>query len=231
MLKFEKVSLSIGKNEILRDLSFEVTPGEMVAVLGASGAGKSSVFKLLTGEKRPTIGSIKLDQFPLENVSRSGLQKYRRQIGVVFQDFRLLKGKTVYENVAFALEVCGLEDVVQYKVPELLSLVGLSEKMHHFPKELSGGEIQRVSIARALVHDPKLLIADEATGNLDPKSSREVAEVFEKLNKEKDITILFATHDPVMIRRLSPRVIRLEDGKVLFDKKGGTPEELFEGIL
>ncbi len=231
MLKFEKVSLSIGRDEILRDLSFEILPGELVALLGASGAGKSSVFHLLTGEKKPTIGSIKLDEFALQNVSRTSLQNYRRQIGIVFQNFRLLKEKTVFENVAFALEVCGEEDLITHKVPELLDLVGLASKMHRFPRELSGGEIQRVGIARALIHDPKLLIADEATGNLDPKSSREIADVFAKLNKEQRLTILFATHDPVLVERLTPRVIRLEKGKILFDKKSGKAKELFKGIL
>ncbi len=230
MLKFQKVSLSIGKNEVLQEINFKIDPGELVAVLGASGAGKSSLFKLLTGEKKPSSGSIKLDDFPLENINRKSLQSYRRQIGIVFQDFRLLKQKTVFENVAYALEVCGKEDEIMEKVPNLLTLVGLGSKSHRFPRELSGGESQRVAVARALVHNPQILIADEATGNLDPKTSREIAELFFKLNKENNLTILFATHDPVLIKNLNPRVLRLDNGKVLFDKKGKI-EELFEGIL
>ncbi len=231
MLKFEDVSFSIGKNEILRELNFEISPMELVAVLGRSGAGKSSLFRLLIGDSFPTKGTIKLDDLSLENISYKSLQNYRQQVGVVFQDFRLLRGKTAYENIAFALEVCGKEELIARRVPELLEIVGLSGKKDFFPRELSGGENQRIAIARSLVHDPKILIADEATGNLDPKSSREVADIFAQINKKKGITILFATHDPVLVKQLNPRVIRLEEGKIQFDRKGGGVEEVFEGIL
>ncbi len=231
MLEFQDVSFSIKGTEVLKNISFEVVPGEMVALLGASGAGKSSIFRLLIGEWRPSLGSIKVDDFALENLSLDSLQKYRRQIGIVFQDFRLLPQKTVFENVAFALEVCGEEKQISQKVPELLKLVGMWDKRNQFPATLSGGESQRTAIARALVHNPKILIADEATGNLDPKNSREIAELFGKLHEKRDLTILFATHDIILIEALSPRVIRLEKGIMQFDELHCTKAKAFEGIL
>lgn len=231
MLNFQNVSLSLGKKEILKNINFSVEPGEIVALLGESGAGKSSVFRLLIGEWRPTLGSIKLDNFALETLSLENLQKYRRQIGIVFQDFRLLPQKTVYENVAFALEVCGEEKRIHKRVPELLRLVGLWEQKDQFPSSLSGGERQRVAVARALVHAPKILIADEATGNLDPKNSREIADLFARLHKKEGLTIIFATHDPTLVLRTMPRVIRLDRGGILFDEKNCPPEKAFQGLL
>lgn len=228
MLKFRNVSLALSGKEILKNLNFEISSGELVAIIGASGAGKSSIFKLLISEQRPTLGTILLDHISLGDLSFSSVQNYRRQIGIIFQDFRLLSQKTVFENVAFSLEVCGKEEKIEQKVPELLKLVGLLEKKDVFPRELSGGERQRVSIARALVHDPKILIADEATGNLDPKNSLEIATLFQRLHKEKNLTILFATHDPILIEKLSPRVIRLKNGAIDLDKKSCTVEEAFE---
>ncbi len=231
MLTFKNVSLSIGKWEILRNLNFKINPGEVVAILGSSGAGKSSLFKLITSELRPNLGKIELDDFSLGDLSFSGVQDYRRQIGIIFQDYRLLSTKTVFENVAFALEVCGNEDQIPKKVPKLIKLVGLKGKEKQFPRELSGGEKQRVSIARALVHDPKILVADEATGNLDPRNSREIADLFLKINKDKNLTILFATHDPILVEKLHPRIIRLEKGKILMDEKKCSVKRAFEGIL
>jgi len=230
MLSFKNVSLSIDENQILKNCSFDVFPGEIVAILGSSGAGKSSVFRCLTGETKPTSGNISLDNFALETLSLESLQKYRRQIGIVFQNFCLLREKTVFENVAFALEVCGEEGEIARRVPEILATVGMWDKRNRFPRECSGGEIQRIAIARALVHNPKILIADEPTGNLDPKNSREIIELFAKINKEKGLTILFATHDPIIFDVLSPRVIRLEDGAILFDTKECEKEKAFEGI-
>jgi len=231
MLKFDHVSLVLGDTQVLWDLNFEVMPSEVVAVLGVSGAGKSSVFQLLTAERRPSGGQVLLDGTPLGALSPSSVQKYRRQIGIVFQDFRLLPQKTVFDNVAFALEVCGDEQKIPSVVPELLDLVGLSHRADAFPRQLSGGESQRTAIARALVHDPKLLVADEATGNLDPKSSREIAELFRFLNQKRGLTVLFSTHDPVLVEQLRPRVIRLDTGKILFDKKSCSVDRAFEGIM
>ena len=231
MLKFDKVTLELGENVVLRDISFEVMPGEMVAILGISGAGKSSLFRLLTGETSPTKGQILLDRFSLVDLNAESLQNYRRQIGIAFQDFRLLPKKTVFDNIAFALEVCGKEDLIETRVPELLELVGLSHRKDAFPHELSGGEKQRTAIARALVHYPKILIADEITGNLDPKNSRDIADLLSHLNETKGMTILFSTHDPILVEQLVPRVVRLEEGKVLFDKKECSLGKAFEGII
>ncbi len=231
MLSFKNVSLSVDENPILKNCSFDVFPGEIVAILGASGAGKSSIFSCLTGEIKPTSGHISLDNFALETISLEALQKYRRQIGIVFQNFCLLREKTIFENVAFALEVCGEEAEIATKVPEILAIVGMWDKRNRFPRECSGGEIQRIAIARALVHEPKILIADEPTGNLDPKNSREIAALFEKINHEKKLTILLATHDPVIFEVLKPRVIRLKNGSILFDMKECEKEEAFKGIL
>lgn len=231
MLALENVSLILDDRKVLDRISFSVKPGEVVAILGSSGAGKSSVFRLLIGEQKPTLGSLKLDDFRLEELSAQSIQSFRRQIGIIFQDFRLLPRRTAAENVAFALEVCGQSSQVSRKVPELLKLVGLQDKADQFPSSLSGGESQRLAIARALIHDPKILIADEPTGNLDPRNSREIAQLFERLHREKNITIVFATHNPVMIDIMKPRVIRLHDGRVAFDEKACPLERAFEGIL
>ena len=232
MLQFKNVFLSVNKKvEILRNINFEINPGEIVALLGGSGAGKSSIFKLLIGEKKPTSGSIKLDNFSLEELDLPSLQRYRRQIGIVFQDIRLLSQKTVWQNIAFALEVCGKEDEISKKVPKLLKIVGLQDKHNAFPETLSGGEKQRVAIARALVHDPKILIADEPTGNLDPKNSREIGDLFKKIHDEQGLTIFLSTHDIALVSSLNPRIIRIEEGKVVFDEKKCSMERAFSGIL
>ena len=231
MLTFKNVGLKIGESKVLSELDFSVKPGEIVAVLGASGAGKSSLFSLLIGEKKPTTGEILLDEISLGDLSFTSVQQYRRQIGIIFQDFRLLPQKTVFENIAFALEICGKADQVRSRVPELRKLVGLESKKDRFPRELSGGERQRVSIARALAHNPKMLIADEATGNLDPKNSREIAELLLYLNQKTNLTLLFATHDPVMVQKLNPRVIRLQSGKIRFDKQACPLAEAFADLL
>ncbi len=231
MLQFDQVSLTIRKKSVLRDIDFKIDSGEIVGIIGSSGAGKSSLFRLLIGELKPTKGQILLDKLSLRELSLTAIQSYRRQIGVVFQDFRLLPQKTVFENVAFALEVCGKDDAIRTKVSELLSLVDLWDRRHQFPESLSGGEKQRVAIARALVHDPKILIADEPTGNLDSKNSREIGELFQKLHEEKKLTILLATHDPWFIQVFSPRVIRLEEGAILFDERKFSVQKAFKGIL
>lgn len=231
MLTFNNVGLNLGKNTVLKNLNFTVKPGEIVAVLGASGAGKSSLFSLLIAEKKPSEGEILLDEISLGDLSFTSVQQYRRQVGIIFQDFRLLPQKTVFENIAFALEVCGRADQVKKRVPELMKLVGLESKKNHFPRELSGGERQRVSIARALAHDPKILIADEATGNLDPKNSREIAELLLFLNQRTNLTLMCATHDPVMVQKLNPRVIRLEAGKVRFDRHHCPLKEAFADLM
>lgn len=230
MIEVRHLSFVKQKKEILKNIHFSVESGEMVAILGDSGAGKSTLFRLLIAEEKPKIGKILIEGFDLSELSFSGIQQYRRSIGVVFQDFRLLPKKTVYENVAFALEICG-EKASDQKIKSLLELVGLWEKRNAFPPALSGGEKQRTAIARALIHDPDILMADEATGNLDPKNSREVAEIFQKLHHDKKLTILFSTHDPQMVEHLAPRVIRLEEGQISFDRSDISVSEAFAGIL
>jgi len=199
-----------------------------VALVGKSGAGKSTMVKLLLRFYDPSDGKIEVSGVDIRKMTKNYLRSF---IGVVPQDFRLLPQKTVFENIAFALEVSGEEDLIAQTIPALLDLVGLSEKKEAFPPKLSGGEAQRLAIARALVHSPKILIADEATGNLDPKNSRGIAELLARLNKDYGLTILFSTHDPVLVKALSPRVIRLEEGRILFDKKEGSFEEAFDGLL
>ena len=230
MLRLQNISLENGDREILKSIDFEINPGEIVALLGPSGAGKSSIFRILTGEAAPSSGSATLDDFVIHALDRPNLQKYRRQIGIVFQDFRLLESKTVFENVAFALEICGQNHLIAKKVPELLDLVGLAGLEKKFPAELSGGQCQRVAIARALVHDPKIIFADEPTGNLDPKNSAEIADLFLTLHAQISATILLATHDPVLVNRTNPRVIRIGNGKILFDQKKCSIEKAFAGI-
>ncbi len=231
MLEFKNVSLAIDKTEILRNINFTIMPGELIAILGESGAGKSSIFKLLIGEKKPTDGTINLDDFSLNELNLKSLQKYRRQIGVVFQDIRLLPGKTVWQNIAYALEVCGEEEKIPRKIPELLKIVGLEDRKNAFPATLSGGERQRVAIARALVHNPKILIADEPTGNLDPKNSREIGKLFQKLHDERGLTVVLSTHDIALVSALKPRIIRIQKGQILFDEKNCQMEKAFAGIL
>ncbi len=231
MLTFKNVFLSVGNQSILKNINFTINPGEKVAILGQSGAGKSSVFRLLIRELRPTKGSITLDELSLGDISFSGIQAYRRRIGVIFQDFKLLPQKTVFENISFVLEMCGKEEKIDLLVPSLLSLVGLKHKIDSFPNTLSGGEKQRTSIARALVHLPSILIADEATGNLDPKNAREICDLFLKLQQERGLTLIFSTHDPILIERLKPRIIRIENGEILFDKPYSSVEESFIGMM
>jgi cell division transport system ATP-binding protein len=230
MISLSSVGLKNKQKNILSDISFDLGSGELVAIIGASGAGKSSLFKILIGEKRPTTGSIEVNGIALENISAYELQKYRQQIGVVFQDFKLLENRTVQENIEYALDVCGKKDRADVIVPAVLKAVGLENKQHALPHTLSGGEQQRVSIARALIHEPKILIADEPTGNLDPKNTQEIATLFRLLHEKLGMTIVFSTHNPEFITYVKPRVIRLEAGKLLFDKKNCTKKEAFIGI-
>lgn len=231
MLECKDVHFSVKKKEILKNISFSIEPGEICAIVGSSGAGKSSLFHLLTGAYRPTLGQITLDDTHIHQLGKKEMQRYRRNIGIIFQDFRLLPQKTVSENVSYALEVCGMDEHKESRVPALLKLVGLLDKQDRFPHELSGGEKQRVAIARALIHTPKILIADEATGNLDPKNSREIAELFLHLHRIKGLTIIFSTHDPIMVQTMKPRVLKLNNGELVFDKKKCALEDAFSGLM
>jgi cell division transport system ATP-binding protein len=203
----------------LDDVSLSIESGEFVFLVGPSGSGKSTFIRLLIKEFEPSAGSITVGGRNLQQLRRSKVPYLRRSIGCVFQDFKLLAGRTVYENVAYALEVIGDNPRnIRRKVPEILALVGLSEKSARYPNELSGGEQQRVSIARAFVNHPRLLIADEPTGNLDPETSIGIMQLLYRINRT-GTTVIMATHDREMVDKMQMRVIALENGKVVRDQR------------
>jgi cell division transport system ATP-binding protein len=198
----------------LVDVNVSIPAGDFVFLVGPSGAGKSTFIRLLIREQLPTAGRVIVAGRDLAAMRRRQVPALRRRIGIVFQDFRLLPAKTVFENVAFALEVTGATNAeIRYRVPRLLSLVGLHEHDEHLPAQLSGGEQQRTAIARALVHDPAMLIADEPTGNLDPVLSEEIMKLFLEINI-RGTTVFVATHDVELIRRMGKRVLTIEKGKL-----------------
>lgn len=205
----------------LNDVSFNVSIGEFICMVGPSGAGKSTILKLLTCEEEPTSGTICVAGRDIFALKKKELPFYRRKVGVVFQDFKILPKKTVFENIAFALEVSDASnEEIRIKVPKIIELVGLTSRATAFSEELSGGEKQRVAIARALVHNPKLLIADEPTGNLDPVSTWEIIELLFKINKQGTIVIL-ATHNKEVVDTIERRVITMKNGKIVSDNKKG----------
>jgi len=205
----------------LDDVTFRINPKEFVSLVGRSGAGKSTIVKLLIGEEKPDKGRIIFGSYDVNKLEPKELPELRRHIGVVFQDFKLLPNKTAYENVTFALEVAGRPDKeIKEFTPKILELVGLKERMENFPKELSGGELQRVAIARALIHNPDVLVADEPTGNLDPITSQELIRLLLTIN-EMGTTVILATHNKDIINNLERRVILLENGKVIRDEEKG----------
>lgn len=221
MIVFDHVTKHYGAKKVLDDLSFVIKPQEFVTIVGPSGAGKSTIVKLLLCEEKPTFGRITIDGKDIHLLKEAYIPYYRRQIGVVFQDYKLLSDKTVYENVAFAMEVSGKPDKqIRKEVTKILDLVGLKDKADNFPKELSGGEAQRVGIARALVFQPKFLIADEPTGNLDPKNAWEITKLLLKIN-EMGTTVLLVAHNPDVVNMVNKRVITLVHGQVQKDQKKG----------
>ncbi len=207
--------------KVLDDVSFSIEKGEFVFIIGPSGAGKSTLVKLLLREEHPESGEIFFEGRNIAEITPDEMPDYRRKIGVVFQDYKLLDSKTVYDNVAISLEVVNADEQdIKRIVPNVLSLVGLLDHSSYKPEELSGGEKQRVSIARALAHEPDVLIADEATGMIDPDSSDEIVEIFEKINS-LGTTVIMATHDQRIVDRLTKRVIKIQKGKLVSDKEGG----------
>ena len=205
----------------LRDINVKVNQGEFVYIVGPSGAGKSTFIKLLYREEKATAGTIKVGKFDLNKLRRRDIPMLRRSIGVVFQDYKLLPKKTVFENVAYAMQVIGEKPRdIKKRVPEVLDLVGLKHKMRSFPHQLSGGEQQRVAIARAIVNNPKGLIADEPTGNLDPEISWEIMQLLERINLQ-GTTILMATHNKQIVDTLRHRVIAIENGRIVRDEEEG----------
>lgn len=222
MIVFQGVSKKYnGDSTALEDVDFEIGQGEFVSLTGRSGAGKSTIIKLLIGEDKPTKGRVFFGQYEVNKFKSDDLPVFRRHIGVVFQDFRLLSNKTAYENVSFALEVEGRSArEIKELVPQVLDMVGLGEKWKNYPNELSGGEKQRVAIARAMIHRPEVIIADEPTGNLDPFHTSEIIKLLEKIN-ELGTTVLLATHDKDVINNLERRVITLDKGRIVRDEKKG----------
>jgi cell division ATP-binding protein FtsE len=205
------------------DLNLSINKGEFVFIIGGSGSGKSTLIKMLYREERPTRGEIMLGGVNVGKLRNSKVYKLRRKIGVVFQDYKLLPKLTVYENVAFALEVTGEEtEKIRKRVVDVLEKVGLKHKLNEYPDKLSGGEQQRVAIARAIANKPKILICDEPTGNLDPKISMEIMDVLKTINKDLGTTILMVTHDIAIVKKMKKRVVKLKDGRVEKDYKEGT---------
>lgn len=226
MILFDRVTkVYANRASALDRVSLHVEPREFVIVVGSSGAGKSTLLKLLTREEKPTSGKIVVGGLDYDSLKDRDIPKLRRKIGVVFQDFKLLPNRTVFENVSFALEIVGQSNrEIAHTVPKVLDIVGLKEKAERFPQELSGGERQRVAIARAIVRQPKILIADEPTGNLDPKHAWDVVRVLQKINRF-GTTVLLTTHNKEIVNRLKRRVIRLQDGHIVKDESRGKYKE------
>lgn len=221
MLYFEKVSKVYDGCVALDDVTFRIEPNEFISIVGHSGAGKTTLLKMVLVEERPTAGAVYFGSADVHSLRRQEINRYRRKIGVVFQDFRLLPGRTAYENIAFAMEAAGRTDEeIEADVPHVLGLVDLGDKMWNFPHELSGGEKQRVAIARAIVNQPDLLIADEPTGNLDPVNTYEIIQILKKIN-DLGTTVILTTHNKGVIDSLGRRVITLEHGKVIRDDPSG----------
>lgn len=207
----------------IADLNVSIDKGEFVFVIGSTGSGKSTFIKMLYREEKPTKGKVIVGGIDVSKLRNSKVYKLRRKLGVVFQDFKLLPKLTVYENVAFALETLGLPNSeIRPKVLKAIEAVGLKEKTRNLPTQLSGGEQQRVSIARAIVNDPKLLICDEPTGNLDPETSKEIMAILEHINKDLGTTIIMATHDKELVNKMKKRVLVIEDGVLVRDDQKGS---------
>jgi len=227
MILLDRVTKSYSRETqpALDRVSLHVEPKEFVIIVGASGAGKSTLFKLLTREEKPTSGKIIIGGMDYDKLKDKDIPLLRRKIGVVFQDFKLLPNKNVYENVAFALEIVGMGNKeIQHTLPRVLDIVGLKGKEKRMPLELSGGERQRVAIARSIVRQPKILIADEPTGNLDFKYAWDVIKVLEKINRY-GTTVLLTTHNQEIVNKLKRRVVTIKDGKVVSDRASGEYKE------
>ncbi len=222
MIEFTDVTkaYAVG-NHALRGISMQIEDGEFVFLVGPSGSGKSTIMKLITGELKPTSGNVHVNGYSLERIRKREIPYLQRTVGVVFQDFRLIANKTVYDNVAFAMRVIGTrQQEIRERVPYVLELVGLENKSRRHPNELSGGEQQRLAIARALVNNPSTIIADEPTGNLDPARSLEIMSLLQEINN-LGTTILVVTHEHELVERFGKRVIAINEGLVISDEMGG----------
>jgi cell division transport system ATP-binding protein len=222
MILFDNVTKVYPDESVaLRDISFVIQPQEFVSIVGHSGAGKTTLIKMFLAEEKPSKGKVFFDDTDIHRLSKSGMNDFRRKIGTVFQDFRLLPDKTVYENIAFAMEAAGRTDEeIESDVPHVLELVDLSKKIWNFPHQLSGGEQQRVAIARAIVNNPDVIIADEPTGNLDPLNTNDIIQILKRIN-DLGTTVILTTHNKSVIDSLGRRVITMENGQVVRDDKEG----------
>lgn len=221
MIKFRSVTKYYGQNQALTDINLDINHGEFISLVGLSGAGKSTLLKVITGEEQIDEGQILIDDIDISQVRKSDLPYLRRKIGMVFQDIKLLPKRTAFENVAFAMEVSGHKrEKIEKEVPKILELVGLLHKKDSFPNEMSGGERQRIAIARSLAHRPVLILADEPTGNLDEVNSAEVLDLLLKINK-LGTTVILATHAADLVNKIQKRVITIEGGKVTLQQEKG----------
>lgn len=222
MIYFNNVSKKYDKNSLaLDDVNLTITAGEFVSIVGHSGAGKTTLAKMILAEERPTEGVVFFESVNIHKLSNKELTRLRRRFGAVFQDFKLLSNKTAFENIAFAMEAVGKTDQeIESDVPHVLELVDLTNKTFNFPHQMSGGEKQRLAIARAIINHPEIIIADEPTGNLDPVSTHEVIEILKKIN-ELGTTVILTTHNRGVVDSIKRRVITMENGKVVRDDKDG----------
>lgn len=223
MIYFDKVSkvYNDGRSIAIEDVTFQVGPNEFVSIVGHSGAGKTTLLKMLIAEDQPTDGQVFFESLDVHQIPRTKLPKYRRKIGTIFQDFKLLPHKTAFENVSFAMEANNRPDSeIEENVPQALALVDLEDKIWNFPHELSGGEKQRVAIARAIVNQPDIIIADEPTGNLDPIATYEVVQILRKIN-DMGTTVIMTTHNKGVIDELGRRVITMDEGRIVRDDADG----------
>ena len=222
MIRFQNVSKIYNPDiKALNQVNLHIKPGEFISVVGQSGTGKTTLIKTLIGEERVTKGKVIVGGWDITRIGQREVPFLRRQIGVIFQDFKLLNKKTLFENVSFALQVCGHTPAkIRNIVPQVLKIVGLESKMHRYPKEVSGGEQQRTAIARALVHRPKILLADEPTGNLDSINAEEIIQMLLKINKF-GTTVVLVTHNREIVNRLKKRVIAIDNGAITSDREVG----------
>ena len=221
MIYFDKVTKKYADLAALDEVTLSVAPKEFVSIVGHSGAGKTTLLKLLLAEEKPTEGSVFFESIDVNDLPSSALHHYRRKIGVVFQDFRLIPNKTAYENIAFAMEAAGRTDEeIASDVPYILELVNLADKAKHFPDQLSGGEKQRIAIGRAIINQPELIVADEPTGNLDPINTYEIVEILKKIN-ELGTTVVITTHNKGVVDAIGKRVVTIDRGKVVRDDAKG----------
>jgi len=221
MIYFDKVSKHYGDTRALDEVTLSIAPKEFVSIVGHSGAGKTTLLRLLLAEEKPTAGSVFFESIDVNDLPSTSLHHYRRKIGTVFQDFKLIPNKTAYENIAFAMEAAGRTDAeIASDVPYILELVNLSEKAGNFPRQLSGGEQQRIAIGRAIINQPEVIVADEPTGNLDPINAFEIVEILKKIN-ELGTTVVITTHNKGVVDAVGRRVVTMDRGKIVRDDASG----------